>query len=206
MVLRSWLQPTSGLAQRVLGIPFKRAQQRVIDYLEYEEIDSILKAIDRTTRQGNRDYALLAIMFNTGARVQEIANLRACDVQLIKPFQLRLFGKGRKERYCPLWRKRLRSLRSFWKHCNLDQDREAHVFLNHRDQPLSASASAHSRKRLGLAARRSESAQEDFHPTAFATAPPWRFSNLASTCQRSVTCSGMQARQRRVATPDSILK
>ena len=56
------------LAQRVLGIPFKRARQRVIDYLEYEEIESILQAIDRTTAQGARDYALLATMFNTGAR------------------------------------------------------------------------------------------------------------------------------------------
>src|ERR1700722_12794588 len=44
------------LAQRVLGIPFKRARQRAIDYLEYEEIDAILKAIDRTTSQGSRDY------------------------------------------------------------------------------------------------------------------------------------------------------
>ncbi len=70
------------LAQRILGIPFKRAQQRVIDYLEYEEIDSILKAIDRTTAQGARDYALLATMFNTGARVQEIADLRVRDFQL----------------------------------------------------------------------------------------------------------------------------
>src|SRR6266705_5291129 len=60
------------LAQRVLGIPFKRAPQRAIDYLEREEIDSTLKAIDRTTPQGTRDYALLATMFNTGARVQEI--------------------------------------------------------------------------------------------------------------------------------------
>ena len=83
------------LAQRILGIPFKRAQQRAIDYLEYEEIDSILKAIDRTTWQGDRDYALLATMFNTGARVQEIADLRIRDLQLIKPFQVRLFGKGK---------------------------------------------------------------------------------------------------------------
>lgn len=68
------------LAQRVLGIPFKRAQQRAIDYLEYEEIDSILNAINRSTLQGSRDYALLATMFNTGARVQEIADLRAADL------------------------------------------------------------------------------------------------------------------------------
>jgi integrase len=67
------------LAQRVLGIPFKRARQRAIDYLEYEEIDAVLKTINRTTVQGNRDYALLATMFNTGGRVQEIADLRVCD-------------------------------------------------------------------------------------------------------------------------------
>jgi site-specific recombinase XerD len=124
------------LAQRILGIPFKRAQQRVIDYLEYEEIDSILKAIDRATAQGSRDYALLATMFNTGARVQEVADLRACDLQLTKPFQVRLFGKGRKERYCPLWPQTATVLRSFCKERNLDLRSQACVFLNHRDQPL----------------------------------------------------------------------
>jgi integrase/recombinase XerD len=44
------------LAQHVLGIPFKHASERAIDYLEREEIDSILKAIDRTTPKGSRDY------------------------------------------------------------------------------------------------------------------------------------------------------
>ena len=82
-----------GLAQQVLGIPFKRAPERAIDYLEREEIDAILKAIDRTTPQGTRNYALLATMFNTGARVQEIADLQASDLQLAKPFQVRFFGK-----------------------------------------------------------------------------------------------------------------
>jgi integrase/recombinase XerD len=124
------------LAQRVLGIPFKRAAQRTIDYLEREEIDSILKAIDRSTPQGSRDYALLATMFNTGARVQEIADLRACDLQLTKPFQVRLFGKGRKERYCPLWPQTAAVLRDFCRERNLDLRSEVRVFLNHRDQPL----------------------------------------------------------------------
>lgn len=124
------------LAQRVLGIPFKRAQERVMDYLEYEEIDSILKLIDRTTLQGSRNYALLATMFNTGARVQEIADLRACDFQLTKPFQVRVFGKGRKERYCPLWPQTASVIRSFCKQMNLDLRSEARVFLNHRNEPL----------------------------------------------------------------------
>ena len=124
------------LVQRVLSIPFKRAPQRAIDYLEREEIESILKAIDRTIPQGVRDYALLATMFNTGGRVQEIADLRACDLQLAKPFQLRLFGKGRKERYCPLWPQTAAVLRAFSKQRDLDLWSEARVFLNHRGAPL----------------------------------------------------------------------
>jgi len=124
------------LAQRVRSIPFKRAPQRAIDYLEREEIDSILKAIDRTTLLGSRDYALLATMFNTGARVQEIADLRACDLQLTKPFQVRLFGKGRKERYCPLWPQTAAVLRAFCRERNLDLRSEARMFLNHRGEPL----------------------------------------------------------------------
>ena len=125
------------LAQRILGIPFKRAQQRVIDYLEYEEIDSILKAIDRTTGQGARDYALLATMFNTGARVQEIADLRVRDLQLVKPFQVRLFGKGKKERYCPIWPQTAAVLRAFCKARDVESHPEAHVFVNHRGAPVS---------------------------------------------------------------------
>jgi site-specific recombinase XerD len=124
------------LAQRVLGIPFKRTRQRAIDYLEYEEIDAILKAVDRATLQGSRDYAMLATMFNTGGRVQEIADLRACDLQLTKPFQVRLFGKGRKERYCPLWPQTATVLRAFCQQRNLDLRSDSRVFLNHRGQPL----------------------------------------------------------------------
>jgi len=124
------------LAQRVLSIPFKRASQRIIDYLEREEIESILKMIDRTSPQGTRDYALLAIMFNTGGRVQEIVDLRVCDLQLTKPFQVRLFGKGRKERFCPLWPQTAAVLRAFCKEWSLDPRSEARVFLNHCGEPL----------------------------------------------------------------------
>ena len=124
------------LAQRVLGIPIKRVRQRAIDYLEYEEIDAILKTINWSTPQGSRDYALLATMFNTGGRVQEIADLRACDLQLTGPFQVRLFGKGRKERYCPLWPQTAAVLRALSDQRTLDLRSESPVFLNHRGRPL----------------------------------------------------------------------
>jgi integrase/recombinase XerD len=65
------------LVQRIIGIPFKRACQRAVEYLEYEEIEAVLSAIDQETLDGRRDYALVATMFNTGARVQEILDLGA---------------------------------------------------------------------------------------------------------------------------------
>jgi site-specific recombinase XerD len=92
-------------AQRVLGIPFKRATQRVIDYLDRAEIETILATVDRKTADGRRDYALLATMFNTGARVQEIIDLRASELQLTRPYQLRLFGKECHS-YCISFRRR----------------------------------------------------------------------------------------------------
>ena len=124
-------------AQRLLGIPFKRARPRPIAYFEYEEIAAVLASVDRSTRAGRRDYALLATMFNTGARVQEILDLRASDLQLTKPYQLRLIGKGRKVRWCPLWTQTARLLRTWCGERSLDLRSEATVFVNQRGRPLS---------------------------------------------------------------------
>ena len=142
------------LAQKVIAVPFKRAPSRAIDYLEYDEIDSILKAIERTTEQGVRNYALLATMFNTGGRVQEIVNLQVRDLQLIKPYQVRLFGKGRKERYCPLWPETAAVLRSFCKQRKIECLPETHLFVNHRGHQLSRFGVRHILSRcLGAATR-----------------------------------------------------
>jgi integrase/recombinase XerD len=123
-------------SQRVLGVPFKRADQRVIEYLDRPEIEAVLARVDRSTADGRRDYALLATMFNTGARVQEVIDLRASDLQLTRPYQLRLFGKGRKERYCPLWAQTAQVLLTFCEERRIDLRSDARVFLNHRGVPL----------------------------------------------------------------------
>lgn len=121
--------------QRVLAVPFKRAHSRPVEYLEYDEIQAILSAIDQRSEDGRRDYALLVTMFNTGARVQEIVDMRIRDTQLIKPYQVHLFGKGRKERLCPLWQETAKLLQSLLATRANAQPNE-HVFLNHRKQPL----------------------------------------------------------------------
>jgi len=82
-------------SQRILCIPFKHTTTRTVEYLEFEEIMTVLQVIDRHQADGRRDYALLALMFNTGARVQEIVDLKANDLQLSNPFSVRIFGKGR---------------------------------------------------------------------------------------------------------------
>jgi site-specific recombinase XerD len=124
-------------AQQILGIPFKRTGTRPIDYLEYEEIRAVLVCVDRTTRQGLRDYALLALLFNTGARVQEVVDLGACDLQLNSPPQVKLFGKGRKTRICPLWPQTAEVLKEYVSERTLDLRSNAPVFCNQRGHRLS---------------------------------------------------------------------
>ena len=122
--------------QRILGVPFKRTRSKPIDYLEYVEIQAVLAAIDQSTIDGRRDYTLLATMFNTGARVQEILDLRPCDLQLVKPFHARLFGKGRKERICPLWSQTAQLLQALLTEHNFDPLSQDPLFRNHRGRPL----------------------------------------------------------------------
>jgi integrase/recombinase XerD len=124
-------------SQRILAIPFKRTHSRPVEYFEREEIQAVLAAVDRSTSEGRRNYALIATMFNTGGRVQEILDLRPCDLQLAPPFHARLFGKGRKERLCPLWPQTARLLRDLLTERALDLRSQEPLFLNHRGQHLS---------------------------------------------------------------------
>lgn len=122
--------------QRVLAIPFKRSAPRPIEYLEYEEIQAVLNAIDRSAVDGRRDYALVATLFNTGARVQEIVDIRATDLQLARPFHIRLLGKGRKERICPLWSETVEVLRSYCTERHIDLRTKTPLFTNRSGKAL----------------------------------------------------------------------
>jgi len=98
--------------QSILNVPFKRgAREAPVEYFDSHELDALFKSIDRTSVSGMRDFALFALMFNTGARVQEILNLTAQDLRLDPPYQIRLHGKGNKIRLCPLWPATVKCLR-----------------------------------------------------------------------------------------------
>jgi len=88
--------------QKILAIPLQRCARPTVDYLSKEELAVILAQPDLTTTWGRRDAVLLSVLYDTGARVQEVVDLSVRDVRLDSPAQIRLTGKGRKTRLVPL--------------------------------------------------------------------------------------------------------
>jgi site-specific recombinase XerD len=132
----------------VLQIPVKRGATREITYLEADEVAAILSEPNRSTVEGQRDHVLLALLYNTGARIQEILDLCPCAVRLESPAQVRLMGKGRKERTCPLWPETVDLLKALLKRCPRTESER--IFANRYGQPLGA---AGVRFKLGQYAR-----------------------------------------------------
>jgi integrase/recombinase XerD len=92
-----------GQAQKVVAIPRKRAQVPETTFLERDEIEGALAALPQDGRHALRDRTLLVFLYNTGARVQEAADLRARDIHFDPSPRVHLHGKGDKWRICPLW-------------------------------------------------------------------------------------------------------
>jgi site-specific recombinase XerD len=119
---------------QVLALPSKRARQTPATYLEAVDIRAIIANPDRRTASGYRDHALLLFLYNCGARVSEATGLLWEDLQLTPPRQVRLRGKGRKERLVPLWGETANVLNRLRGMAN-NADRR-HVFVNRHGQPL----------------------------------------------------------------------
>jgi integrase/recombinase XerD len=115
--------------QRILAIPLRRHARSSVGYLSKEYLAQILAQPDLHTRAGRRDAVLLSVLYDTGARVQELIDLNAGDVRLDPPPQLRLMGKGRKMRAVPLMDATLELLREHRRENGLDRP-------EHADKPL----------------------------------------------------------------------
>ena len=92
----------AGSIQRVLAIPAKRTERRLLTYLTDPEADALLVACDQQTWTGRRDHALLALTLQTGLRISEVAALTRGDITLTAGAHVHTIGKGRKERRTPL--------------------------------------------------------------------------------------------------------
>jgi site-specific recombinase XerD len=147
---------------QVLAIPAKKSRHRPAAYLEPTDVRAIIAHPDRRTVDGWRDYTLLLFLYNSGARVSEAAGLRWSDLQLAPSRQVRLRGKGKRERILPLWRETADALHRL-RGRPTGTDDQQHVFLNHQGQPLTRDgiayilhkhASALARQRPALARKR----------------------------------------------------
>jgi site-specific recombinase XerD len=123
-------------SQQILAIPLKRGESRTIGYLTQEEITTLFAVVQPQTLMARRDDVLLRFLYNTGARIQEALDLRACDLRLEPPPHVRLLGKGRKERVCPLWSDTADRLRAHLAERGIRSTEPASVFVNRAGQPL----------------------------------------------------------------------
>jgi len=139
-------------SQRVCSVPLKRAPIRAVPYMEKDEVHAVVEAPKLTSSAGVRDRALLLFLYNTGARVQETADVRAADLRLSRPLQVLLRGKGKKERVCPLWATTGRALRDLLAQEEISEGAPGHVFLNCRGEPLTRFGIRDIVKRYGAAA------------------------------------------------------
>jgi site-specific recombinase XerD len=128
----SWLPQ----CQIIRAIPLKRTEHKTMTYLEEEETQAVLDAVDGTARMGLRDQALLLVLYNTGARVSEIVSLKASDLRLDDAPQVSLLGKGQKQRSCPLWPETAEALRAYFQQRAPRDPGCEQFFLNANGLPL----------------------------------------------------------------------
>src|SRR5665648_472670 len=88
--------------QRILGIPFKKRENKTVDYLSQDNLKYILEQPDTAKKRGRRDLTIMTTLYDTGARVQELIDLKTGDVRLTKPATITLTGKGNKKRCVPI--------------------------------------------------------------------------------------------------------
>jgi site-specific recombinase XerD len=126
--------------QRIREIPSASFEHCEINYLDDDEVTRLLGALD--ARTDRRDRALLLVLYNTGARVQEIADLNVGDFHAAPIPLVHLRGKGRKQRTCPLWSRTVVAVQAWLAERQAPRLDEP-LFLNARGQRLSRSGIAH---------------------------------------------------------------
>lgn len=121
-------------SRRILAIPAKRTDSRLISYLSLEEMQAVLNAPDLQRRDGIRDRAMLHLCFSAGLRVSELVGLSLHALELQPSPNVRIQGKGRRERLLPLWKQTAVDLRA-WLTVR-GQPPATELFVNARNQPM----------------------------------------------------------------------
>lgn len=127
----------SGRYQRIIAIPIKRGGKPLMEYLEIHEVKAIIEAINKGDSRGERDYVILNLLYNTGARVSELCNLKVEHIRFESPPIITIVGKGQKLRHVPLWKETAEILYKYLRRRNMLDSPKAIVFLNSHGKPIS---------------------------------------------------------------------
>lgn len=125
--------------QKILSIKAMKTEGTTLNYLTVEGIKLLLAQPDTTNWRGRRNLALLSLMYDTGARVSEMAGLTVDCVRIRhEPYTIRLFGKGRKARIVPLVKEQVEILRQYMEENHLNDSNKAAtpLFYNNRYEKL----------------------------------------------------------------------
>ena len=136
----------------IARIPVKKRSRPAMCYMDAEEIAAILREPDRLSLEGQRDHALLAFLYNTGARIQEALDVCPQAIRFESPAQVELLGKGRKTRICPLWPETVDVLKALMR--RQPRPESEPIFINRYGQPLGAAGVRFKLKRYVRAAAR----------------------------------------------------
>ena len=144
----------TALCQQILFLKFAKAPKTELNYMPVEGMQALLAIPDTATASGRRELAILSLLYDSGARVQEIANLRFGDIRLLNPAVVRLTGKGSKVRSVPLLKGNVQIL-SAYVHDN--QRRLLHkddmLFVNHSGQGMTRAGISYILRKNADAAR-----------------------------------------------------
>lgn len=116
----------------------KKHEKPVIPFLTEDELKALLAQPDPSTRHGLRDLTLLSLLYDSGARVQEITDLQLKDIRLTNPAMVTLTGKGRKARQVPLMKETCTLLDTYIRNFDLNSEPlTAPLFFNKKGEALS---------------------------------------------------------------------
>lgn len=122
----------------IIAMRPKKHEKPVIPFLTEEELKALLAQPDPSTRHGLRDLTLLSLLYDSGARVQEVTDLKLKDIRLTNPAMVSLTGKGRKARQVPLMKETCKLLDAYIRNFNLNSEPlTSPLFFNQKGQALS---------------------------------------------------------------------
>lgn len=122
----------------ICSIKKKKGPIGEMNYLTVDGMKCLLEQIDTETLKGRRDLTLLSLLYNTGARVQELIDLTPNSIRMVKPFTVELFGKGSKKRIVPIDESMQKLLNRYLDECGLKStiNQNSPLFFNARHQKL----------------------------------------------------------------------